>query len=213
VAAAGGAAASVKVTTDPEQLAALTVTAALFVFAVKSEALAVLHASGSLNVAVTDVLAAVAAIEEKLGATVSTLSVRVTTPVARFATSKARNPKLCGPSRSAGGVKVQVAEMVPQPVQLTPAVEKAPPSTLASTRETGTPDDALPEYAGVLSLVTLPFGGPERRSEGVMSSGFGRGSGCGTGTTIASRRVAGRQLFRSRLSRILLVSSAQASST
>ena len=120
---------------EAEQLTLSTDTAgAPMILAEKSDGLTVMHASGSLNVAVTEVLPGVAVIELKVGRVVSTLSVRVIVGDDVPLPSIARKAKLCDPSPSGAGVNVQLAVAVPQPEQLTPEVEKTPPSKLASIR-------------------------------------------------------------------------------
>lgn len=138
---------SVIVLLDAEQFAPLTETGDPLIRAVKSEGLTVPHISGSLNVALTELLPGVAEIETKVGAVVSTVTVRVIVGDDLPLLSIARKAMLCGPSGSgAVGLNVQLAEGVPQAEQLTPSVENAALSTLASTRAmTALLDWAVPE--------------------------------------------------------------------
>src|SRR5437763_362392 len=77
----------------------------------------------------------VPATDERVGATVSTVTDRLVAADAREALSTARKATVWTPSaRAVPGRNVQVAEAVPQPVQVTPLVANAALSTLASTR-------------------------------------------------------------------------------
>jgi hypothetical protein len=211
---------SVSVWLPAEHAAWLTATGELLISAVKSNALTVLHARGWLKVAVTAVLPGVAVIELKVGAVVSTVSARVSVGEIRLPVSTARKLKLCCPSPSGEGLNVQVADGLPQPEQLTPIVENAAPSTLASTLAMeALCDVAVPEYVGVVSKVAVPFGRPLTVSEGVRTVGVvgGMGTSTGTGSGVGVdlrmtriRCLAARQLLRSRRSLTRRVSSAQA---
>src|SRR5207248_11755721 len=102
---------------------------------VKSPAETDEQTTGSLIEMLTDGLPPVAATVERAGATVSTVTARVVAADAREALSTARKATVWGPSaRAVPGRNVHGAEAVPQPVQVTPVVEKAALSTLASTR-------------------------------------------------------------------------------
>jgi hypothetical protein len=214
---AAGAEPSVSVTVDCEalQLVWFTATGEPLISAVKSNALTVLHASGSLNVAVTDVLPGDADIEMKLGAVVSTVTVRLSVGDVLPPTSTARNASVCDPCESGEGLNVQLAARLPQPEQLTPAVENEPPSTWASTRAMeAVVDLAVPEYVGVASKVAVPSGGPLTVMAGVVRPGRTGVTGFGVGmgnTTIRICPAVARQLLCSRLSLTRRVSSAQAS--
>ena len=148
VAPATGGEASVSVIAGlpGEQVTLWTATGAPLISAEKSDGLTVLHASGSLNVAVTAVLPGAAVIDTNVGGVLSTLTERVIVGEDLPAVSIARNEMVCGPSASGGGLNVQVAAGVPHAEQLTPAVENGPASTLASIRAmAATADRAVPE--------------------------------------------------------------------
>ncbi len=137
---------SVIVAAPGEQLTPVTVTGESLISDVKSKVLTVLHASGSLNVAATALLPAVAETETKVGAVVSTVKVRVMVGDDLPPASIARKLTVCGPSGSgAVGLNVQLVAEVPQRGQLTPAGENGAVSTFASMRATALLDAAVPE--------------------------------------------------------------------
>src|SRR5439155_19947320 len=90
-------------------------------------------------------------------ATVSTVTGRVTAGESWPAMSTERTASVWAPSARAGGRKLQLTLLAGQPVQVTPAVDQAPPSTLASTRTTSpSPSAAVPLIGSTLWLVTVP---------------------------------------------------------
>ena len=129
----------------PEQVTELTVFDAPLMVAEKSARATDVQLSASEKVAVIVVDPVGALMASNVGAVASTVTVRVTVGDVLPETFTARKARLWTPSaRAAVGVNFQVAEAVPQAVQVTPVLDSVAPSTPATTLATAAPSVAVP---------------------------------------------------------------------